>query len=74
MSNMFPEIGPENSVILAPGEGKIPNNDVWNKHFSYNKKIIVKSLNIRTCVNKFTEYEHTNPRNDAFDLRDHIQW
>ena len=30
MSNMFPEIGPENSVILAPGEGKIPQNLLYD--------------------------------------------
>ena len=27
---MFPEIGPENSVILAPGEGKIPQNLLYD--------------------------------------------
>ena len=26
MSNMFPEMGPENSIIVAPGEGKRPQN------------------------------------------------
>ena len=34
MSNMYPEMGPENSVIVAPGEGKIPQNvlhdDDWD--------------------------------------------
>ena len=30
MSNMFPEIVPENSVILAPGEGKIPQNLLYD--------------------------------------------
>ena len=30
MSNMYPEIGSENSVILAPGEGKVPQNVLYD--------------------------------------------
>ena len=30
MSNMYPEMGPENSVIVAPGEGKIPKNVLYD--------------------------------------------
>ena len=34
MSNMYPEMGPENSLIVAPGEGKTPQNilldDDWD--------------------------------------------
>ena len=34
MSNMYPEMGPGNSVIVAPGEGKVPQNvlhdDDWD--------------------------------------------
>ena len=30
MSNMYPEVDPVNSVILAPGEGKIPKNVLFD--------------------------------------------
>ena len=30
MSNMYPEVGPENSVIVAPGEGRIPKNVLYD--------------------------------------------
>ena len=30
MSNMYPKIRPENSVILAPGEGKIPQHTLYD--------------------------------------------
>ena len=30
MSNMYPEIRPENSVIIAPGEGKIPQHILYD--------------------------------------------
>ena len=30
MSNMYPEVDPENSVIIAPGEGKTPKNVLYD--------------------------------------------
>ena len=30
MSNLYPEMGPENSVIVAPGEGKRPQNILYD--------------------------------------------
>ena len=30
MSNMYPEVAPENSVIVAPGEGKAPKNVLYD--------------------------------------------
>ena len=30
MSNMYPEMDPENSVIVAPGEGKVPKNILYD--------------------------------------------
>ena len=30
MSNMYPEADPENSVIIAPGEGKTPKNVLYD--------------------------------------------
>ena len=30
MSNMYPEVAPENSVIVAPGEGKVPKNVLYD--------------------------------------------
>ena len=30
MSNMYPEVDPVNSIILAPGEGKIPKNVLFD--------------------------------------------
>ena len=30
LSNMYPEVDPENSVILAPGEGKVPKNVLFD--------------------------------------------
>ena len=30
MSNMYPEVAPENSVIVAPGEGKVPQNVLYD--------------------------------------------
>ena len=30
MSNMFPEVAPENSLIVAPGEGKVPKNILYD--------------------------------------------
>ena len=30
MSNMYPEAAPENSVIVAPEEGKVPKNVLYD--------------------------------------------
>ena len=30
MSNMYPEVAPENSIIVAPGEGKVPKNVLYD--------------------------------------------
>ena len=30
MSNMYPEVAPENSVIVAPGEGQVPKNVLYD--------------------------------------------
>ena len=30
MSNMYPEVNPENSVIVAPGEGNVPTNVLYD--------------------------------------------
>ena len=33
MSNMYPEAAPENSVIVAPGEGKVPKNVLYDENW-----------------------------------------
>ena len=30
MSNLYPEVAPENSLIVAPGEGKVPKNVLYD--------------------------------------------
>ena len=67
MSNMYPEVSPENSVIVAPGEGKVPKNVLYDidwdiEHFP--------TLTVQTASSGYTIQEQQGLAINSISFRE----
>ena len=69
MSNMYPEAGPENSVIVAPGEGKVPKNILYDNDWD------IKAFpHLNSPDGKFgLHYDRETKLTDQYFFIQHIQ-